>query len=89
MNDTLTLGIADFTYLIIIYDERSDGYGQHRQGEKLTEHAGLQRGDLLPEMTVTMVLDALIALIGQSICIAVNMNRRQDQHWHKHCQQHP
>jgi len=86
VNDTLTPGIADFTYFIIVYDERSDGYGQHRQSEKLTEHAGLQRGGLLAEMAVTMVLDALIALISQTICTAVNMNRRQKHHWHKHCQ---
>ena len=74
MNDTLTSGKADFTYLIIIYGERSDGYGQHRQAKKLAEHTGLHRGGLLAYMSVTMVLDALIALISQDVCIAVNMD---------------
>jgi len=89
VNDTLTLGIADFTYIIIIYSERSNSYGHHWQGEKLAEHAGLQRGALLPQVAMTMVLNAFVALVSQHIRIAVDMNRRQNQYWQKYCQQHP
>ena len=33
--------------LLIIYNERSNSYGQYVQGEELAEHAGMHRGGLL------------------------------------------
>ncbi len=85
VDNTLTLGKVNYTNLIK-YDERQNGYGQHGQGQKLAEHTLMQRGSLLAQMTVAVMLYTLITLINQGIGISVNMNRRQNNHWHKHCQ---
>ena len=56
------------------------------QAEELTEHTGVHRQGLLAKVTTAVMLDALHAGVGSSSALLVNVERRQQKHWHKHCQ---
>lgn len=71
---------------LIIYNERSNRYGQHGQGEELAEHAGMYRGGLLSQVTSAMMMHALGACRQGGSVWLMDMERRENEHWHKYCQ---
>lgn len=83
----LTPGNRGFTYSVTINDERSNGCGQHGQGEELTKYTILYRRDKLHQVAMAMMMDAFwVSNCPPGFRILVNMDRRQYKHWHKYGQ---
>ena len=70
-------------------DERHCCDQQNRHRKKLAEQTLVHRQGLLSEMSATMVIDTGLATVLRARRSFMNMERRQKQHWQKHCQQHP
>ena len=70
-------------------DDCHNGSQQNRQREKFAEQTRVHRQGLLSEMSATMVIDTGFATVLRARRSFMNMERRQKQHWQKHCQQHP
>jgi len=69
-------------------DDCHNGGQQYRQRKKFAEQTLVHRQGLLSEMSATMVIDAGFATVLRARRSFMNMERRQKQHWQKHCQQH-
>lgn len=72
--------------LFVKGNNHGHGHGQHGQREKLTEHTGVERCRLLPEMATAMMVYALSARLFSGLLLMMNVKGREKQHWHEYGQ---
>ena len=77
VNVALALRHRGFTYLIK-YDSREYNGSDERQRQELTQHTFVQRQCLLTDMSATVVVYTLCALVIASLLVSVNVKRRQE-----------
>ena len=83
---TKGLGVIFPTYMNI-YGDSHNGGCQHLQQLKLADDAVVRPRGRLRQVSVTIVVDAVgTLLLGCRRAALMRVNRRQQQHWHKHCQ---
>ena len=79
------LGMAFLTYMNIYRDSQHNGC-QHRQREELTQHAVVHPMGHHRHVAVTTVVHTIGTFRLYGLTGLMDMNRRQQKHWHKHCQ---
>ena len=79
------LGAGFLTYMNIYRDSQHNGC-QHRQREELTQHAVVHPMGHHRHVAVTTVVHTIGTFRLYGLTGLMDMNRRQQKHWHKHCQ---
>ena len=88
--DMALTGIDAAADQLVDGDKAYSSSGHESEGEKLAEHAVV--GPLVHRRHVAMTV--VVHAVNTSRrrhhrALLVHVNRRQQKHWHKHCQQHP
>ncbi len=79
------LGAEFLTHMNIYRDSHHNGC-QHRQREELAQHAIVRPMGCHRHVTMTTVVHTVGAFRLYGLASLMDMNRRQQKHWHKHCQ---
>lgn len=69
-----------------IYSDSHHCSRQHRQRKELAQHTVMRPHGRCRHVTVTTMVYAIGALRLCRLTSFMDVNRRQYQHWHKHCQ---
>ena len=79
------LGTTCFTYMNIYYGSRHSGC-QHCQRQELAKYAVVRPRYHCRQVAVTTVMHAIGTFRLYRLTSFMDVNRRQNQHWHKHSQ---
>ena len=69
-----------------IYRDSHHNSCQHRQREKLAQHTVVRPMRCHRHVAVTTMMLTIDAFRRYGLTSLMDVNRRQQKHWHKHCQ---